>query len=187
MSTTPFFIKKCYPWLIEIENTKEVIEIDFGEDQQLINQLKDETFDATYHEYQPKPKTKKELKTTSRGSVYVRDKKVAINALARAEYVCEYQKEHLVFQRKNKKTTYTEPHHLIPLKYHDMFINSLDVEANIVSLCSHCHNLIHYGHESEKLIEELFLRRIKELKDAGIAQLKDGRELTIDILLYFYM
>lgn len=38
-----------------------------------------------------------------------------------------------------------EPHHLIPLQYHEEFEWSLDVEANVVSLCSECHNQIHYG------------------------------------------
>ena len=40
---------------------------------------------------------------------------------------------------------YTEQHHLIPMAYSDKFEVSLDVEVSIVSLCSTCHNHIHYG------------------------------------------
>lgn len=61
-----------------------------------------------------------------------------------------------------------ETHHLIPLEYWRFFDNSLDVEANIVCLCSNCHNEIHYGKYATKLIEPLFRKRKDELLKAGI-------------------
>ena len=61
-----------------------------------------------------------------------------------------------------------EPHHLIPLAYSDRFEYSLDIEENIVSLCSNCHNEIHYGTESLKMVKQLFKKRKALLEKAGI-------------------
>ena len=61
-----------------------------------------------------------------------------------------------------------EPHHLIPLAYYDDFSFSLDVEENIVSLCSNCHNAIHYGAESLEMAKVLFRKRKTLLEKAGI-------------------
>lgn len=56
------------------------------------------------------------------------------------------------------KTINTEPYHLIPIsKYKDFDYKncSLDTMENIVSICSHCHNLLHYGKFEDK---NLFLK-----------------------------
>lgn len=96
---------------------------------------------------------------------------VAANALAIAEYKCEYDGEKGTFLRKNGKQRYTEPHHLIPIsRYADFAPNSLDVEENIVSLCSYCHNLLHYGRieDKELIIRKLFNERKAALSKAGL-------------------
>lgn len=49
-----------------------------------------------------------------------------------------------------------------------IFCNSLDVPANIVSLCSNCHNEIHYGKKFDLLISKLYEERKEDLKEAGI-------------------
>lgn len=61
-----------------------------------------------------------------------------------------------------------EPHHLVPMKYSDDFSVSLDVPANIVSLCSNCHNEIHYGKNYEQLLERLYEQRKDLLQKVGI-------------------
>lgn len=76
---------------------------------------------------------------------YPRDRQTAIRALAHAKYCCEIDEEHPTFIRKNSDKNYTEPHHLIPMPCSDQFDVSLDIEENIVSLCSNYHNEIHYG------------------------------------------
>lgn len=56
------------------------------------------------------------------------------------------------------KTIKIEPYHLIPIsKYKDFDYKncSLDTMENIVSLCSHSHNLLHYGKFEDK---NLFLK-----------------------------
>ena len=61
-----------------------------------------------------------------------------------------------------------EPHHLIPMAFSDRFDVSLDVEENIVSLCSNCHNEIHYGKDARILIEKLYNQRKELLKNKKI-------------------
>ncbi|WP_432518406.1 HNH endonuclease [Staphylococcus aureus] len=77
-----------------------------------------------------------------------------------------------MFERKSGKG-YTEPHHLIPIsKYKDFDYKncSLDTMENIVSLCSHCHNLLHYGKSEDKkpILEKLFNERKKALSAVGL-------------------
>lgn len=97
-----------------------------------------------------------------------RDKKTAFNALAYARFLCEVDSEHPTFIRKNRNVNYTEPHHLVPLAFSDKFDVSLDVEENILSLCSNCHNQLHYGKDYEKLLEKLYNKRKSHLELVGI-------------------
>ena len=69
----------------------------------------------------------------------------AVNVLDHAGFTCEIDPRHPIFIRKHSDKPYTEPHHLIPLAMQDQFDVSLDVEENIISICSNCHNEIHYG------------------------------------------
>ncbi len=101
-----------------------------------------------------------------------RDPKNAADALARADYKCEYDINDRIFERKSGKG-YTEPHHLIPIsKYRDFDYKkvSLDVMENIVSLCSHCHNLLHYGKFDDKIpiLEKLYNERKDALFQVGL-------------------
>lgn len=61
--------------------------------------------------------------------------------------------------RRNSDVMYTEPHHLIPMAYSDKFESSLDVEENIVSLCSNFHNQLHYGNGFELLLENSYNKK----------------------------
>lgn len=118
--------------------------------------------------YETKPAKKEQLKTgKNQVKFYPRDVKQAKIALALANYSCEYDKEHYCFERRNG-TNYTEVHHLIPLFFHEEFEYSLGVPANIVSLCSNCHNGIHYGKNAAKLIEKLYNERKELLEEAKI-------------------
>ena len=56
---------------------------------------------------------------------------------------------------------------------------SLDVEENIVSLCSTCHNHIHYGQDAHVLIKQLFNQRKDLLRSVGII-------ISEDELLSYY-
>lgn len=51
----------------------------------------------------------------------------------------------------------------------DKYNVSLDVENNIVSLCSNCHNHLHYGTKIDPLLKTLFEKRKEILLKAGIS------------------
>lgn len=114
---------------------------------------------------QPKPVPQTQNNTTSS---YKRNPVVALNALCNADYKCEYCPTHVTFKRKTNNLPYTEPHHLVPMSTQKDFSVSLDVENNIVSLCSNCHNLLHYGTDFEPVLKKLYDERKSELEKAGI-------------------
>lgn len=109
-----------------------------------------------------------------------RDPQVAADALAHADYLCEFDNSDRTFLRKNGKA-YTEPHHLIPISKYRDFDYSVDVMENIVSLCSHCHNLLHYGRLEDKkpILKKLYDERIDALRVVGL-------DLTFEQLLEYY-
>lgn len=125
----------------------------------------DENYSFNYYGI---PKKKSEPEYVNNQKVYPRDRIVSEHALIHAEFKCEIDSSHPSFIRKTNGTNYTEPHHLIPMSQQDKFCVSLDVEENVVSLCSNCHNQIHYGKGFEELVSELFNQRKEHLKKVGI-------------------
>ena len=127
-----------------------------------------------------------ERKRTSRISgsriIYPRDSAVAKRALSRANHLCEANPSHVSFLRRNGHVLYMEPHHLIPISFTDYFGVNLDREQNIFSLCSNCHNQIHYGKKEDvrKLIAKLFFSRAQEI--CSIL----GREISIEDIYRIY-
>lgn len=111
--------------------------------------------------------------------VYPRNRSYALYALEKANHVCEVDKDHATFTRRADGLPYTEPHHLIPMSMQGRFSVSIDVPENIVSLCSNCHNEIHYGADAEKLLRKLYEDRKDELIKAGI-------KVSFEELLEFY-
>lgn len=170
-----------------IEEAKRLLKseanlVRYNEDRIFINEF-NENFNKldyldsfTYDDSPEKPRGK----SHSSSYVYTRNKKVAMQALKKANYLCEVNSSHKVFVRKTSNVTYTEPHHLIPLSAQVDFPNiNLDREQNIVSLCSHCHNLLHYGQDYESILKLLFQERIGYLKKLGI-------DITYEQLCSYY-
>ena len=126
---------------------------------------------------------KMKLSTSSGKEFPERNSKIAAQSLAKADYRCEYDKEHMIFERKSGKG-YTEPHHLIPIsKYRDFYYKkcSLDVMENIVSLCSHCHNLLHYGKYEDK---EPILKKLYDERKNALAKVE--LDIAFDKLTKYY-
>ena len=119
-------------------------------------------------EYAGKPKEKPPAIFVNGHKTYPRDRQIAVNALAHAHYLCEIDNKHITFIRRNSDKPYTEPHHLIPMSFSDEFDVSLDIEENIVSLCSNCHNQIHYGKDADILLRKLYDERKDALRAVGI-------------------
>lgn len=100
---------------------------------------------------------------------YQRDRKTSENALRMAQYLCEVNNNHFVFRRKNGFVNYTEPHHLVPLSAREDFPDvDLDRAQNIISLCSNCHNQLHYGSDIGGLLRPLYEKRKELLESIGI-------------------
>lgn len=176
----PELAEALYELYPELE-TRKRDKVESAVDATLANDISEATIDssAPKYEYQNKPKKKTAPVVMGGHKTYPRDRKTALNALSHAGYVCEIDENHESFIRKNSNEKYTEPHHLIPMSFSDKFEHSLDVEENIVSLCSNCHNQIHYGRDARELIEQLYEQR-KELLE------KVGLEITLAHLLSMY-
>lgn len=99
---------------------------------------------------------------------YPRNKMVSLNALCIANHSCELDSSHQSFIRKNSNLKYMEPHHLVPMANSGDFDVCLDVEENIVCLCSNCHNEIHYGKYAKEKVAILYEKRKALLERAGI-------------------
>ncbi|HHD2753890.1 TPA: DUF3578 domain-containing protein [Clostridium perfringens] len=148
------------------------------EDQKFINKVEDiisnslkDNFQIPHKEIIDVPTDPPQSTTNSNNKkVWPRNANIASNALIHSSYKCVLNPDHYSFISKKTKKPYMETHHLIPLSKQDNFEFSLDVEANIVSLCSNCHNCIHYGIDDDKIkmLSELFNIRKDRLSKCGI-------------------
>lgn len=96
---------------------------------------------------------------------FVRSPAVAAKAILAANFACEIDPMHWTFTSRIKQQRYVEAHHLIPISRQPNFDYSLDVVANIISLCATCHRFLHYGapHEKKALLKLLFNGRKSRL------------------------
>jgi len=140
------------------------------EDAWLVQDIKEATDEVSIVEPKDagKPVKRKQPKYVDGSRTYPRDRKISLNALALAGYKCELDESHESFIKRNSNVRYMEPHHLVPMALSDEFEYSLDREENIVSLCSNCHNQIHYGKDADKLIRTLYEKRKDKLHSIGI-------------------
>lgn len=182
------FIDWCIKECIQIKNNIDTIDSNMRNeikkeevkiDTQLQLELSNEKKSNNIFEYSDEPVEKPDSTIVNNIIVYQRDKQIALNALNHANYTCEIDKNHRCFLKKDGETPYTEAHHLIPLSFQDEFEYSLDVEQNIVSLCSNCHNEIHYGYNAKELIKKLYEERKDLLKAKKIP-------ITLEKLYEYY-
>lgn len=88
-------------------------------------------------------------------------------------YGCQY------FTSKESHKNYVEVHHLIPRAVGNDFEHSIEVVENYVSLCPHCHRLVHLGEDVERkpALHNLYIKRKEQLSQKGLditeKQLKD--------------
>lgn len=153
-----------------------------GEDVEFANFLnKDLVYSCPIEfEYDNTPRAPKAAKTMSTKRYY-RSPTVSKNALSKANFLCEVDPQHRVFVRKNSNINYTEPHHLVPLFASKNFPGvDLDREQNVVSLCSECHNWLHYGADVDQILKPLYDQRKELLEAIGIF-------ITYEELREFYL
>lgn len=131
-------------------------------------------------EFDDKPENIPEEISTAYGQVYKIDPAKSRRALLDAGFVCEVDENHESFMRRDEKNRYTEAHHLIPRSYQKNYSYSIDVTANIISLCSNCHNCLHYGSKDEReaILARLYFQRQERLMKVGLeVTLKELRSL----------
>ncbi|NOW82959.1 5-methylcytosine-specific restriction protein A [Clostridium beijerinckii] len=177
---------KTWEWTLREELVQAIEELNifsdnsYSDDDLILDIGKsDLSSDTTHFEYSGKSKNKKDPVYVQNKYVYPRSRRVSINALRHAKYKCEFDNTHLTFIRRNSDINYTEPHHLVPITYHNNFEISLDVEENIVSLCCNCHKQIHLGEGFEVMLEKLYNERKDLLKMVGI-------DISLDELIKLY-
>lgn len=101
----------------------------------------------------------------------IRSPAIAAKALRAANFSCEIDPAHWSFTSSAKKQRYVEAHHLIPMSQQNRFAYSLDVVANIISLCATCHRMLHFGASTEKkhLLKSLLKERRPKLLAKAIS------------------
>lgn len=79
-------------------------------------------------------------------------------------YDCQY------FTSRESHKNYVEVHHLIPRAVGNDFENSIEIIENYVTLCPHCHRLIHLGEDVERkpALHNLYIRRKEALREKGL-------------------
>jgi len=79
-------------------------------------------------------------------------------------YACQY------FTSKESHKNYVEVHHLIPRAVGNDFENSIEIVENYVTLCPHCHRLVHLGEDVERkpALHNLYLKRKELLHEKGL-------------------
>ena len=158
-------------WMFPVQLIKDVEKTEVEADRKLLEALENMTesdFIQPEYEYILTPQEKTPPVVRDHIKIRPRNPAISVAALSYAKFLCEIDDEHPSFIRRKNNQNYVEPHHLVPMKYSDDFEVSLDVGANIVSLCSNCHNQIHYGRDYEKLLEILYEKRKNMLRKVGI-------------------
>lgn len=178
--------------LEECESNRQLKRVD--DDQPLIDALNQDLSELDHSKADNKtdaPMTKiSDYECKSSVRQQKRNSETVKSALVRCGLECEIRNDdgskHETFLRKKDQTNYLEPHHLIPLKSRDKFEYEIDCPANVVMLCSKCHDEIHYGVNYDKLIRHLFELRRDRLQSAGLLEMTNGKVLTEEELIKMY-
>ena len=168
------FNKSLQQLLSSYAELKELI----GKDILNINNiLTEEEYQETVHlektmELSSGPIPKSEpAKSENGGPQWLRNPKIAANALKKAKYRCSLNFEHITFVSNKTKNNFVEAHHLIPMQYQKFHEFCLDVPENIVSLCPNCHRAIHHATNEQKykMLSRLLSEREQDLAERGIS------------------
>lgn len=140
----------------------------------------DALYEQRYHEYTAKhninlqiidvEKEKPTPTIVNNQKIWRRNPQYASEAIAAADFLCEFDNKHQHFLSMYSKRNFVEAHHLIPMRYQEIFDCSLDVHANIVSLCVVCHKKVHYCifEDKKEILDKLFFERETRLQQSGI-------------------
>ncbi len=153
--------------VLDYINSQKVYYLD---DNLADEELQNNIVNINSNEPDSKPQPIRPSKINNDNKVYPRNLSYAKKALEKANFLCEVDRTHKTFVSKSTNTQYAEAHHLIPLQFQEKFIYSLDVPANIISLCPNCHRKLHFAsiNDKKEILEKLLENRNDELKQFGI-------------------
>ncbi len=104
-------------------------------------------------------------------------------AKERSDYKCElsdlYSCKYFTGKENNKN--YLEIHHLVPREFSNEFEQTIEILSNYVALCPHCHRMLHFAVDRERIPALFYLlnKRKEELAKHGI-------NIDIDFLKLLY-
>jgi len=168
--------------VVEVKNARSVFLVNISEDlEKFLSELltnpeenfqyqveqEDVSQDITISD---KPKKELPKKAGKRAGSFQRDAKTSKVAIVLAKYKCEIDDTHQDFISKTTGENYVEAHHLIPISNQDKYEHSIDVEANIVSLCVSCHKKLHHAPYAniKPILEKLYDARETRLETCEI-------------------
>ncbi|TWT13146.1 HNH endonuclease [Planomicrobium sp. CPCC 101079] len=170
-----------YWLLLELLSSKNFRFVEYRNEEDFQQSM--ERVNAPFPEVEDKPKDLIETRNIiAHRQSWTRDPITAKRAIALAKSTCEIDHTHKFFTSSTTGANYVEAHHLIPMEYQRDFEKSLDVEANIISLCALCHKKIHHATMAEKkpMIKDLYEERKGRLEKCGL-------EISSSDLLKLYL
>lgn len=184
-----YLIKKFLDFILKFGNKKSIYDdfvktysyllnkksIDYDDEEGIISTDDVSAEETATPSYAPEEKPSL---VAGNSKKYKRDNAKAKRALVISKYKCNLDENHISFESKSGHP-YMEAHHLIPLGEQDSFENSLDVDANIVSLCPNCHRKLHHGKNIDSDLKKLYDDRKDLLHKSGI-------DITFDELSKLY-
>ena len=104
-------------------------------------------------------------------------------AKERSDYKCELSELYSCkyFTGKENNKNYLEIHHLVPREFSNEFEQTIEILSNYVALCPHCHRMLHFAVDRERIPALFYLlnKRKEELAKHGIS-------IDIDFLKLLY-
>ena len=100
--------------------------------------------------------------TAKEREIWRRDANAVLQCLRNAGFTCEAGFNEPSFISRTTQKRYLEVHHLVPLRYQDVFATfNLNDPANLFALSPHAHRRIHYGmpEDVRSLVKTLLARR----------------------------
>ncbi|MDG3044303.1 HNH endonuclease [Bacillus altitudinis] len=172
---------KHFKRYIEQYNDKNLQEVILKEELEFEKYLTENPVNVSKADIKDKPKEKSKHRSVNNIKIWSRNPKYATEVVADADYLCEINNLHKHFISKFNGENYVEAHHLIPMQFQERFDKSLDIHANIVSICLVCHKKLHFGlfEEKKKILEKLFNSRRERL-------IKSGINISLDMLYNYY-
>lgn len=157
------------PDTVDLIKTLVGQKFEFGEKEKIIEPEVDD-----YQTAINSPPTKAEKNSFA----WLRNAKVARQAVALSDYTCEMMPEIDLFVSNVSKKPFLEAHHLVPMNQQSSFKQSLDIVHNICALNPLAHRLLHHGtiETIEPYLDKLFQNRVAFFDSINVTQ-NDLKEL----------